>query len=104
MNTPHTLTLEILSGPLDGAVVELEEDTAWCKAGAGPLAFPWDSELGDPQARFTIEEDGWRLEGVDAPHGTYCINREQRVTGKTVSVAQGDILKASETWLLVQKI
>jgi hypothetical protein len=98
------LTLEILSGPLDGAVVVLEADTAWGKSVDGHLAFPWDSELGDPQARFTIEDDGWRLEGLDAPHGTYCINREERVTGKTVSVEKGDILKASETWLLVRKI
>lgn len=103
MSAGEQLTLEILSGPLDGATVELEEDTAWCRAGEGPLVFPWDSELGDPQARFTIEDDGWHLEGLDTPHGTYCVNREERVTGKPVSLERGDILKASETWLLVQQ-
>jgi hypothetical protein len=97
------LILEILNGPLDGAIVTLEKDTAWGKSGEIPLAFPWDCDLGDPQAHFTIEDDGWRLEGLDAPHGTYCINREERLTGKIVSLEDGNILKASHIWLLVRQ-
>jgi len=102
MNEVQSLTIEILSGPLDGAVVTLEAETEWRKSGEGPLAFPWDAELGTPQARFTLENDAWHLEGLDAPHGTYCINRDLQATGKRVPLEEGDILKASETWLLVR--
>ena len=84
--------------------------TCWrrCKAqeaasGLPPLAFPWDAELGQPQAQFTIEAGRWYLEGLeDAPHGTYRINREERLTGEKVQLENGDILKASNTWLVVR--
>jgi hypothetical protein len=61
--------------------------------------------LGDPQARFTFEtEEGrWYLEALDAPHGTYRVNREERLTGRKVQLKGGDILKASNTWLLVRQ-
>jgi hypothetical protein len=103
MSTDQELTLEIMSGPLDGAVIALDGDTEWSRAGEGPLAFPWDEELGAPQARFTQEGDGWWLEGLDAPHGTYRINREERV-GANVKLQRGDLLKAHNTWLLVRSI
>ena len=107
MNEGQRLMLEIMSGPLDGATITLETDAEWSRAGAGevPLIFPWDTELGDPQARFIIdaEEGHWYLEGLDAPHGTYRVNREERLTGKKVQLKGGDILKASNTWLLVRK-
>jgi hypothetical protein len=93
----------MLSGPLDGASVTLESDAEWSRAGEGPLAFPWDAELGTPQARFTVDEGRWRLEGLNAPHGTYRVNREERVTGKQVQLERGDILKASQTGLLVRR-
>ncbi|MBM4459633.1 MAG: hypothetical protein FJ011_18040 [Chloroflexi bacterium] len=97
------LTLEALSGPLDGAALTLEAETEWSKAGQGSLSFPWDEELGAPQARFRPTQDGWSLEGVKSPHGTYRLNREERVAAPT-SLAADDVLKASNTWLLVQKI
>lgn len=97
------LVLEILSGPLDGAITTLETEAKWSRAGDGPLAFPWDVELGEPQARFTAEEGGWWLEGLDAPHGTYRINREERIKEK-VQLERGDILKASNTWLSVRQV
>lgn len=103
MSTDQGLTLEIMSGPLDGMVVELESDTEWSKAGEGSLTFPWDEELGAPQARFTQEGDGWWLEGLEAPHGTYRINREERV-GAKVKLQRGDLLKAHKTWLLARSI
>ena len=108
MNESRTLMLEILSGPLDGTLIALETGTEaeWTRAGDSgtPLAFPWDTELGAPQARLTFdaEEGRWYLEGLDAPHGTYRINREERLTGKKVQLKGGDILKASNTWLLVR--
>lgn len=97
----NNLVLEILSGPLDGAPITLETEAEWSRTGETPLGFPWDAELGQPQARFTVEDDGWYLEGLDAPHGTYRVNREERVTGKKVQLKGGDILKASQTWLLI---
>jgi hypothetical protein len=107
MSESRTLKLEVLSGPLDGAPITLETDAKWTCAGNGetPLTFPWDTELGDPQARFTVdaEEGRWYLEGLDAPHGTYRVNREERLTGKKVQLKGGDIIKASQTWLLVRQ-
>ncbi len=99
----NQLTLEVLCGPLDGAVITLDEDTQWSKTGHEPLAFPWDTELGQPQARFISKEDDWYLEGLDTPHGTYRINQGEKIE-KKVKLEQDDILKASNTWLKVEKI
>jgi hypothetical protein len=102
MSKERPLMIEVLSGPLDGATITLEADAAWSRAGKGPLIFPWDIELGQPQAHFTVEEDGWWLEGLNAPHGTYRLNGEERIREK-VRLKSGDILKASSTWLLIQE-
>ena len=104
MTEGRSLTLEVLSGPLDGTLITLESDTEWSRVGKALLTFPWDTELGDPQARFTIGEGHWHLEGLDAPHGTYRVNREERLAGKKVQLESGDILKASNTWLLVRQV
>jgi hypothetical protein len=101
MSETPPLTLEILSGPRDGHTVTLEAETAWTRAGEGRLAFPWDEELGAPQARFRPGPAGWVLEGVASPHGTYRINAGERITDGTLDLAAGDILKASDTWLVV---
>ncbi len=103
MNDQH-LTLEILSGPLDGAIITLTDATEWTRAGTGPLACPWDAELGTPQARFTPGAEGWLLTGGPAAHGTYRVNTEERATAEPLRLAEGDILKASATWLLILKI
>jgi len=98
------LTLEVLSGPLDGATLTLTDATEWTQTGSDPLAFPWDTELGTPQARLKPDAEGWMLEGVKSPHGTYRLNTEERVTTETIRLDEGDILKASDTWLLVRHV
>ena len=103
MAAEHPLTLEVLSGPLDGSIIVLETTTEWSRDGDGPLAFPWDAELGVPQARFILEQGRWYLEGLEAAHGTYRVNREERLTGRKVVLEREDILKASRTWLLVRQ-
>lgn len=95
-----TLRLEVLNGPLDGAVVALDKDTEWTRARQGPLAFPWDEELGEPQAHFRPDENGWTLTGHSVAHGTYRVNTNEKVT-ESVQLQSGDVLKASDTWLLV---
>ena len=100
MSRPR-LTLELVSGPLDGHQVVLENEAKWTKEGQGALAFPWDSELGSPQARFFLKGRTWRLEGYDAPHGTYL--DMERVKRK-VQLGEGDLLKASQTWMLVVSV
>ncbi len=79
MNQVRQLTLEVLNGPLDGAIITLDKDAQWCRTGHEPLAFPWDTELGQPQASFISEDDGWYIEGLNAPHGTYRINQEEKI-------------------------
>jgi len=102
MRTEHSLKLEILSGPLDGTIVVLTHESAWGSAGTGPLAFPWDAELGHPQAWFLPIDDTWVLQAVASQHGTYRVSTEEHLTdGQQISLAPGDVLKASDTWLAV---
>ncbi|MCP4373505.1 MAG: hypothetical protein GY797_36190 [Deltaproteobacteria bacterium] len=81
----------------------METETLWGKEVDSPLSFPWDTELGSPQARFFPEEGRWWIEGYEAPHGTYNINRQQRIEEKK-QIEKGDFLKASDTWLIVNKV
>ena len=97
----QVLRLEVLNGPLDGATVTLEKETAWTRGRQGPLAFPWDEELGEPQAHFRPDENGWTLTGHHAAHGTHRINTREKVTSP-IQLEKGDVLKASGTWFLVR--
>jgi hypothetical protein len=99
------MILEVLNGPLDGARIILQEETEWTRTGGSPLAFPWDMELGEPQARFTVNEQGWWLEGIQSPRGTYRFAQGETETVRAkVHLTEGDTLKASETWLRVDDI
>lgn len=101
----HRLTLEVLNGPLDGASITLQAATEWTRTGNSPLAFPWDTELGEPQARFTVDAQGWWLEGLPAAHGTYRFGQGEPEKVRTkVQLEEGDTLKASETWLRVEAL
>jgi hypothetical protein len=97
------LSLEILNGPLDGQIVTLETEALWSKEGDSPLSLPWDAELGAPQARFFPESGNWWIESYQSPHGTYCLNREIQIETK-MQIEQGDLLKASETWMKVNQV
>ena len=103
MGQQSLLEIEVLSGPLDGATIELHEPEDWTRTCAGPLAFPWDPELGTPQARFVPDEHGWTLEAIPSKHGTYRITSNERIEG-TVRLEPKDVLKASTTWLLVRRV
>jgi hypothetical protein len=96
------LMLEVLNGPLDGAEIVIGEETEWSRGGDGPLAFPWDTELGEPQAKFTVDDQGWWIEDLSSPHGTYRLSgaSPERITAKWV-LAADDVFKASATWLRV---
>ncbi len=100
MSTPK-LTLELLNGPLDGLILTLEADTEWSNTGDGPLSFPWDEELGSPQARLRIESDSWSLTPLSNERSTR--HNMEQVEGP-VSLAQGDLLKAASSWLLISQI
>jgi len=98
MDNPK-LSLEFMSGPLDGHVVQIEGETEWSKEGEGPLSFPWDEELGTPQARFSLEKGEWWLEVVSTRRSTR--HNMEQVEGK-VALNKGDLLKASDSWLRVK--
>lgn len=104
MPTPH-LTLDILSGPLDGHLIVLEDETEWCTTGTGALSFPWDNGLGTPQARIFPKDDQWYIAGYAGKRRTH----HQRdgtdtiVTHEPLPLAPGDILHASVTWLQVNQ-
>ena len=97
------LSFEILTGPLDGHPVSLDRETLWTKSDDEELSFPWDEELGTPQAKIFLDDDKWYLEAFKSAHGTYCINRKEKITGK-IELRKGDRLKASETWLKIVDI
>lgn len=100
MTTPQ-LTLELLSGPLDGLTVTLEAATDWSRSGHGPLSCPWAEQLGMPQARFVIDNGQWQLEALPNERSTR--HNMDHVKGN-VPLAKGDLLKAAHSWLLITKI
>lgn len=93
--------LEILAGPLDGCIISLEAETEWTRKAGGLLSFPWDEELGEPQAHFKPVEDGWKLEGTNAKRGTHILRKDEE-DHLPVILQPGDIIKASSTWLYVK--
>lgn len=101
MSTPK-LSLELLNGPLDGHLITLESETTWSKEGDSPLTFPWDTELGTPQARLFPENGKWWLEH-DSNASRNTRNNMDRVTTK-VQLEESDLLKASDSWMFVSKI
>ncbi len=104
MSASSKLELEVLGGPLDGAKIVLEQNADWAKVGKGSLIFPWDDELGTPQATFIAHEQGWRLQARKSPHGLRRLNRDERLEEGELILAQNDILIASQTWLLVYRL
>lgn len=100
MSAPQ-LTLEIVSGPLDGLEITLKETAEWGRSGDRPLSFPWDEELGAPQARFLVETERWWMEPL--PNGRSTRHNMEPIEGK-VPLAKGDLLKATNTWLLITEI
>lgn len=103
MSEGKKIEIEVLTGPLDGHVIELTEETEWTGSVGGLLSFPWDDELGQPQGRLVFEEDQWLIEPVDSPHGTYIVSREKRLFEKAV-LQKGDLLRASKTWMIIKAI
>ncbi len=93
MNTPK-LSLEILNGPLDGQVITLKTETEWSKESEGPLGFPWDEELGTPQALFLVEAGEWWLQSAKTRRSTR--HNMKRIEEK-VSLAEGDLLQAAHS-------
>ncbi len=103
MSNKPKLELEIMSGPLDGQTILLESDTDWMRSPGSPLSFPWDEELGAPQARFVLDGDVWSLQPAEAKRGTHILraDAEDRLP---VILQEHDVLKASGTWLKVIEI
>jgi len=103
MSAKIVLELEILSGPLDGARLQLETETEWTRQLGSLLSFPWDDDLGEPQARFIPVTGGWQIEPATAKRGTHLLRSEAE--DRLPAILQtGDILKASSTWLRVLAI
>jgi len=103
MNTSK-LTLEILCGPLDGYVVTLENETVISRSGEGPLVFPWDTELGEPQALIFPEANDWFIQTKVGIHRTYLSktpNNFEKVEDKRL-LSPGNIIKASTECFLVR--
>jgi hypothetical protein len=103
MSETTPLILEIVSGPLDGTVLTLNEAAEWTAGPGSLLSFPWDGHLAAPQARFAPAAGGWTLQGFDTPHGTYRVFQDESVR-EPVPLKEGDLLRAGWTWILVRKL
>jgi len=103
MSRKAKLELEVLGGPLDGHVIVLETKTVWTRQSGSLLSFPWDASLGEPQAYFMDVEQGWLLEHARAKRGTHVIRSDQESQLPTL-LEEGDILKASNTWLRIRSV
>lgn len=100
------LIIEFINGPFDGYRVVLSHDTEWVKEGDSPLAFPWDNDLGMPQARFYQKDGEWFIDNMpNNIHGTYCLdnNNIQKSTKiqEKFLLGAGMVLRASKTWLRI---
>lgn len=100
MNKKSKLELEILSGPLDGQVVTITADSDWTRLPGSLLSFPWDDELGAPQARFVLAAEGWQLQPAKARRGTHLL-RADAEDQLPIALQTDDVVKASATWLKV---
>jgi hypothetical protein len=98
--------LEVLSGPLDGTRIELEGETLWTGLTGSRLSFPWDGELGQPQARLFVRDGCWMLEAFPSQHGTYCMagGEGMRLGEVEIELQRDMLIKASSTWLKVISI
>lgn len=103
MNKYSNLELEILSGPLDGHIVSLNSATEWTRKLDSPLSFPWDTELGEPQAYFKSSENGWQLESANTRRGTHVLRQEAEVR-LPVILQVDDVIKAGNTWMRIKSI
>ncbi len=106
MSDHEKLELEVLSGPLDGQRISLFEDAEWTCQGTGLLSFPWDTQLGQPQARFMHTPQGWVMEVMPSSHGIHIRfnQKTSRLNGGRIKLHPGMILKAACSWLLVRLV
>jgi hypothetical protein len=103
MTTSAQLTLEILSGPLDGCIISLDSSADWTSEPGSPLSFPWDEELDAPQAQLKPDRDGWTLHPTPATRRNTHLLRPDSEARLPAALQPGDILKAGNTWLLVRE-
>ena len=96
-----TLTVEVLSGPLDGYTILLTGETVWTQAESSPLSFLWDDQLGTPQAHFSVEGREWYLEALPNQRSTR--RNGKRIKGR-IPLAKNDLLQAANSWLLITAI
>ncbi len=100
------LEIEIISGPQDGTIIILTEEdhtTLWTKDIGSKLSFPWDTELGSPQAIIRHKGDEWEIEAYDSPHGLYVMNGDGKLLG-IKKIKKGQIYRANYTWLKMKNI
>jgi hypothetical protein len=103
MTTSALLTLEILSGPLDGCIVSLDSSADWTRGAGSPLSFPWDDELDAPQAQIKLGRNGWTLHPAPATRRNTHLLRPGSKPRLPATLQPGDLLKAGNTWLRVQE-
>lgn len=103
MTTSHQLTLEILSGPLDGCIISLDSPTDWTIQAGSPLSFPWDDELDAPQAQFKPGRNGWILHPTPETRRNTHLLRQDSEPQLPTALHPGDLLNAGNTWLLVRE-
>jgi len=100
------LEIEIISGPQDGMIITLTEEnliTQWTRDNGSLLSFPWDKELGSPQAVIRYQGGVWEIESQDALHGLYVMNGGGKISG-TNKIEIGQIYRANYTWLKIKNI
>jgi hypothetical protein len=103
MTASAQLTLEILSGPLDGCIISLDSSADWTGQAGSPLSFPWDKELDAPQAQLKPGRNGWTLHPTPATRRNTHLMRPDSEPRLPTTLQTGDLLKAGDTWLLVRE-
>ena len=92
------VTLELLSGPLDGQVfnftrtVDIGRDTS-CE-----VPVPVDKFISRRHARILVVEPECFLEDLDSTNGTYV--EEKRLKGRVI-LSKGQMFRVGKTWMQI---
>ncbi|MHB2015579.1 MAG: FHA domain-containing protein [Candidatus Xenobia bacterium] len=90
------VTLELLSGPLDGKVFAFNKSVDIGREDDCEIPVPVDKFISRRHARIIVVEPECFLEDLKSTNGTFV--DDQRLHGRTV-LSNGQIFKVGKTWM-----
>ena len=92
------VTLELLSGPLDGEVFQFQSTIDIGRENTCEVPIPVDKFISRRHARILVVEPECFLEDMDSTNGTYV--ESQRLRGR-VLLSKGQTFRVGKTWMQI---